>query len=342
MAASRFSMSSAVVVAGCTRGRRGPDVALEDRFFQEHVFPYESETLCDEDIRRVASEVLGLASRNQGHGLTPAYAAEHDGANAFSVVTIDTQLRAKAFESYMYPPTTSSGYKLFKTRENIMDLLEATHDSLDADTAGTMELHVYMAKFKDLDCILVVPDSVAAEHPKLIRELGLDTLNDGMDNTILMDIRVCDGQSLGKSAPYLSIGRFKFLFPGVAMDMSQVRQKERVGKKRPAPKPLAVNEQIISMLDDEYRVHGRAKRLLYTVARKFVETMHYFLDEHTFNEKMAGFTSITPAVVLSTLGNVTTCHTLATDAVVDVVARDRVIDAVQTMHEFMTYNRTEL
>jgi hypothetical protein len=159
----------------------------------------------------------------------------------------------------------------------------------------------------------VVPDTL--DDPLLLRALGLETKGDGTDTTTLVYLRLCDKLGLGRSPPHVSTGKFKFLFPGVAIDKSQLKKK--VSGKRAREEAVVAPEEAPSrsvwhtldaLLEESYRVAqsvdgGGAKSILYRVAKRFLRSCFNMMDRNDFDEAFTDYTRLPVSLVLETMGN---------------------------------------
>ena len=326
------------------QGRGNPNKPTHEFFTEIKTIALEVETLDDTDISTCASEILALAREHQGHRFDASYLEEHGGAYGIAVISLDTQLRARKYTMPVFRPTSHGGHVAFRTQKEIEAVVKITHDDIPIENAGAMELGLFAGKFKNLECLLIMPDTL--EHPKLLRALELETKGDGTDTTTLVYLRLCDKLGLGRSPPHLSTGKFKFLFPGVAIDSSLVKprsQKKRsaVGSgdssdgKRMKGEPYA-NQKIYDVLngklDDTMRVSERAKGALYQTAKHFLLSLDGHFEEEEFSKAFCGYTHLPGHVLLDMLGNVDMIESITLTSMGDSSARDEVLRTVHDMY----------
>ena len=314
-----------ISIAHGKQGRHDPAAPLADLLEVTDTVDANVDTLPESAIESIAATVRALAETHQGHRFDAEYMAEHDGAYGISTVFIDTQLNATHLLTPLFRPTSPGGHVFFRTKKMVSTVIERTHDDVPLAQAGSNDIYVCAGKFTGLECIVVIPDSLM-HHPHLIRALDLD----GFDGArpCLASLRVCDGNGLGRSAPRVCCGKFKLLFPNAPMDTSLVASRKRPSKKRRAddndPPPAAasvrainVKDSLNAMLKAQYDMHPDTKGLLCCVAKNFIESLGFELDEATFNTKLGGFVALDPDVAVMLLGTIDMCHSIATSALND-------------------------
>jgi hypothetical protein len=302
----------------------------------------DSEILLDFEIKEIAGKVLALARTHAGHRFDEAYMAAHDGAYGISAITIDTEYGVHAYTVPLFRPTSHGGHVLFRTGKEIENVLRVTRPDIKAEEAGGMELGLFASKFKGLDCLLIVPDTF--DHPELFRALQLETKGDGTDTTTLVYLRLCDKLGLGRSPPHLSIGKFKFLFPGVELDTSLVKSKGTKRGRDVAPSSSAkpagnVWDVLESMLNESVRdlrnsgldmtsADYRAKSFLFGLAKHFLMSFDGIMGRETFNKVFAGYAQLPANIVLTTMGNKDIINGIIESNVDDMKIRNSLMQSV--------------
>ena len=331
------------IVAG-KQGRVNPSKPSHELLAMEENLPLDTETLDDSRIAEIAKDVLELVSKHTGYHFDEEYMAQHEGAYGISTVTLDTEYNVHSYVMPVIRPTSSGGHVVFGKGDELKKILAITHRSIPIEEAGSQEIGVYMSKFKGSECVLIVPDMMK-KHPKLLRALNLETKGDGSDTTTLVSVRLCDTLGLGKSMPRLSTGKFKFLFPGVSLDMSQVKPKgtKRVSEHVPdkASKQVRTQEQgtpawstLHKMLsqaicsydktDEEYN----SKRALYLMARNFFEAYNWKLGRMNFETAFRPYMQLPLNLVLETLGKKHSIRNIIESTVRDTVNKKSLIHDV--------------
>lgn len=313
--------------------------------------PLEIETLEDGDIEHMASDIIGLAQANQGHRFDQAYMDDHNGAYGIASIMLDTQLNARAWRMPVYRPTSHGGHVAFRTHDEIENVVKMTHDDIPIDTAGSKDLGLLAAKFQNMECILIMPDTL--EHPKLLRALRLETKGDGSDTTTLVYLRVCDGLGLGRSPPHLSTGKFKFLFPGVPIDTSQV--KPRAQKKRnadatdgststngtnAAEKRAKVEgnayEILHKLLDDTVRGSAtNTKGASYQTAKQFLRSLDDAVGRDKCIETLSNYTHLPGPVVMDMFGNMDVIESIVASNIEEAHISEKILGHTRALHDLV-------
>jgi hypothetical protein len=340
-------MEPTISIVTGKQGRTNANKPPHELLTEMKTIALDVETLGDDDILRISSNVLTLARDHQGHRFDASYMEEHGGAYGIAVIALDTQLNAREYTMPVFRPTSHGGHVAFRTQKEIENVVKITHDDVPIETAGAMELGLHVAKFRNIECILIVPDTL--EHPKLFRALDLEVKGDGTDTTTLVYLRLCDKLGLGRSPPHLSTGKFKFLFPGMAIDTSQV--KPRTTKKRAADDENAgttsgtkrmkreestdarkTYEILNEMLDDAMRVSDAAKGALYQIAKHFLLAFDGHFGEEKFTETFKSFKHLPGSVLLDMFGNLDMVESITSTTVRDQSECDTILRSVHDMH----------
>ena len=242
------------------RGKRGPIDATKPAHELLELYkniPIDEEYLSSQDISKIAEKVRDLVRASNGHRIDAEYMQNNDGAYGISTITIDAGMNAHAYTAPLYRPTSSRGHVFLRTGKEIEKVLKITHSDIPVQEAGERTLGLYVSKFKEYNCLLIVPDTF--DTPELFRALDLETKGDGTDTTTLVTMKLCDGLGLGRSPPHVSIGKFKFLFPGVERDISQVKKKKRSHAEGPgavqapvAPAPVRDTWDVLNAEFEEF------------------------------------------------------------------------------------------
>jgi hypothetical protein len=229
-----------------------------------------------------------------------------------------------------------------RTKKTIAEVIEKTHDAVPIDAAGSKDLSILVGKLRGLECIVCFPDSMT-EHPKLIRAFALDGIAGA--ETVVVSLRVCDANGLGRSAPKMCCGKFKFLFPGAPVDASQVvsRKKHKASAQptqsahtaTPSRPSRAVKDKLNAMLRTQYDLHRDTKGFLCCVAKNFIESLGIELDEDTFNTKLDVYLPLDPEVVVVLFGSLETCRSIATSALGDATKVDHVMKTVAAHRDLL-------
>lgn len=305
---------------------------------EKYSIPMSDETLLQQDIDEIASSIMDLARAHQGHRFDKEYMDTHDGAYGISTITLDTQLNPHAYTMKLYRPTSHGGHVAFRTGKEIEKILPITFDTLSTEDAGSQELMLMAAKFRDMECILLVPSEL--QHPRLYRALELDVIGNGTDTMAFMELRLCDGLGLGRSPPHVSTGKFKFLFPGVDIDTSQVKQratKRQRGTPTEHPTKREKNgDDVLASLhikiDDAMRVSNQAKKALHQMAKNFLSSFHGKAGHEKFGQTFTGYVTVPNPIILEIFGNLDIVENIVRTADIDQTACDDIIRDVHNIH----------
>jgi hypothetical protein len=182
----------------------------------------------------MASRVLRRALEMhtlQGHRFDDEYMA-NQGSYGINVVTINTAGEVGGFVAPLYRPTSPGGHVFLKNHVAVWDLVHIIYPLIEKADASTTAIYCEIAKFADLDVILVAPTGHDILTAELAYKLRLEAKGDGSDTTMLLRTRLCDAGGLARSPPHFSSSKFRFLFPGEHIDLSVMKAK--------APKRVAV------------------------------------------------------------------------------------------------------
>ena len=271
--------------------------------------PMDEEFLMPFEIEEISAKVLDMARKYSGHRFDTEYMEANGGAYGISTITIDASNNVHAYTAPLYRPTSHGGHVLFRTGKEIENVLKITHSDVPVQEAGSKTLGLYVAKFKNYNCLLIVPDTF--DTPELFRALELEKKGDGTDTTTLVTMKLCDGLGLGRSPPHVSIGKFKFLFPGVERDISQVKKKRSHVEGPGAAAPVQVVEEddvwtvLNSMVAKSAALAGSddATNVLYRTAKHFLRTFDRMMGREEFNKVFKNFTRLPDELVIDTVGN---------------------------------------
>lgn len=336
MAAPQLSNGSpAVVMMTGKQGRHDLKTPFANLLEVEETLRPEFDSMSDDDIDRIVNKVRDVVMRNQGHRFDAEHMEECGGAYAISCVAIDEDYNVTPFTGDLYRPKSAGGHVLFRNREHIKEIVEFTYPSLKPNEADSMEIKLVMAASANTDTVIMGPESLA-RHPKLLRAMGLRTLTGNPeDDVVAFYVRLCDGKGLGKSAPRLCNGKFKFLFPGVAIDTSQVKSRKRARAESappPAPvpaEPVDVKTELKAIVKRECMMSGAGRSILHSMAYKFLITLGEVMDDDAaFNAKMGAYLNIDPSVLIGLFGTVHTCQAVAKAAIDDA---DKVTGVMNTI-----------
>lgn len=292
----------------------------------------DSDYLFDFQIEDIVTKVKELTATHHGHRFDQSYMVHHDGAYGVRAIMIDNEYNVHTYTVPIFRPTSHGGHVVFRTGKEIESVLKVTHSDVPVEEAGGMELGLFVGKFKDLNCLLIVPDTL--ESFGLFRALNLETKGDGSDTTTLVYLRLCDKLGLGRSPPHLSIGKFKFLFPGVALDSSQVKSK-----KRPLPPPVVEEDDeddkiwnaVHEMLENSFRKtvgtvregdFYRSKSFLFGLAKRFLALFNHKMGPDVFDAAFTPFTNLNEDAVLDTIGSKEVIKSVVNMHVDDAVMRE--------------------
>ena len=271
--------------------------------------PMDEEFLMPFEIEEISAKVLDMARKYSGHRFDTEYMEANGGAYGISTITIDASNNVHAYTAPLYRPTSHGGHVLFRTGKEIENVLKITHSDVPVQEAGSKTLGLYVSKFKNYNCLLIVPDTF--DTPELFRALELEKKGDGTDTTTLVTMKLCDGLGLGRSPPHVSIGKFKFLFPGVERDISQVKKKKKRSHAEGPGEAEAV--EVLETVSDvwdilhskiartTYARDGEEKRMLSRIAMHFMKTFETQLGRAHFNTAFEWFTRLDDKKVIGFL-----------------------------------------
>lgn len=167
----------------------------------------------------------------QGHRFDDEY-VNANGSYGINVVTINTAGEVGGYVAPLYRPTSPGGHVFLKNHVAVWDLVHMIYPAIEKADAATTAIYCEIAKFADLDVILVAPTGHDILTAELVYKLRLEAKGDGSDTTMLLRTRLCDAGGLARSPPHFSSSKFRFLFPGECIDLSVMKAK--------APKRVAV------------------------------------------------------------------------------------------------------
>jgi hypothetical protein len=292
--------------------------------------------LGDSELESIVDKVRGILQTHRGHRFDPQYMNAHDGAYGIRVIALDKEYNVHAYTMPVYRPTSHGGHVVFRTGKEIEKVLKITHSDVPIEEAGGMELGLFVSKFKDIDCLFIVPDTI--DDPVLFRALDLEVKGDGTDTTTLVYLRLCDKLGLGRSPPHLSIGKFKFLFPGVALDTSLIKSKGTKRSREPTPPPppppstVENTWDIMSSLLSDSIKHARtydreseiykAKGFLYLLAQNFLEVFDIRVGRARFNTIFKDYVHLPVNIFLETMGNRSIIQSIIDTNIRDIQSRE--------------------
>lgn len=331
--------SPGVVMMAGKHGRHNMKLPFNELLEVEETLRTEVDTMRDDDIDRIATKVRDLAARNQGHRFDTEYVEAYSGAYGISCIVIDTDFNVSPIIWELFRPTAPGGHVAFRSRENLTEILEFTYKDLTPKEADGEDLKLVLAASADAETVILGPESLT-QHPKLLRAMGLKTMSgDPEDDVVAFYVRLCDGKGLGKSAPRICHGKFKFLFPGVAIDTTQVKSRKRTHAETvppPPPAPVAptgVKKKLRTIVKNEYLMNGGGRSLLHCVANKFLITLGETIgDDAVFDEKMGAYLNLDPDVMIPMFSNIRMCQTVAKAALSD--DPEKVAAVVRSVREY--------
>jgi len=301
MASSLHVKSVALFEGNKGRINYNEEQALGDILHVKELF--EDVHLKDTEIQTIASDVCTLLKSHHGY----CFEKNEQGAYTVPAITIDTSGKVHSYTLPLLPPTKGTSYMIFPKKAHLRQLLPITRDDLPLDKAGEHEICMHLAKFKDKECLLVVPDTYKC--PALFRALDLETID---DTIAIVSVRACDGNGLGRSRPQLCIGKFKFHFPGRPIERPPPRRENDTDDQRPAKraKPLtkeSLLESFEEMFENVCRTHDatftpQARNQMYAVGLHLLRWMAWRLAEKDFVRNFSPFLQLHPHAAFLALG----------------------------------------
>ena len=304
MASTTFEKSVALFEGNRGRINYNEEQALKDILHIKEAF--EEIQIDDAEIQSIATNVQALLRTNTGY----CFEKNDQGAYTAPAITIDTSGNVHSYTLPLFSPTKGTSYMIFPKKAHLRQLLQITRDDLPLNSAGEQEIYLHLAKFKDMESLLIVPDSYKC--PALFRALELETIN---DTIALVSIRACDGNGLGRSRPQLCIGKFKFLFPGRAIERSPPKTpaENEHPDQRPAKRSRPLTKEALldgfeEMFESVCRARDAtftpmARNKMYAVGLHLVRWMGWRLTEKVFVDNFAPFLQLHPNAAFSALGN---------------------------------------
>lgn len=282
------------------QGRTNPKKPAYKLLTVERKVTSDSETM---DIERatILAEEIGAAARTLhdqgGHRFDAAFMEQHGGAYGINVIALDTNYTVHTIKTFLYRPTCPGGPVLFRTGREVERILKVTYPALKPEEAGGMTLGLRLGKFKDLDVVFMMPSSMP-DHPVLMYKLNLERKGDGSNTCVLLSARLCDGMGLGRSPPHVSLGKYKFLFPGQPLDVSKVKSAVTKGTKRGA---ADIEGVLYEALGAHCKMSDAGRAQLYCLVFHFFRSFKSVLGDAAFDETFASYTSMPAPVVAGIL-----------------------------------------
>jgi hypothetical protein len=180
----------------------------------------------DEDYTEIAEKVISLARDmhiTSNHRFDAEYLEANNGAYGINVVTLDAHGTVSGYVAPAYRPTSAGGHVFLKSGDAVYDLARRMYPELTKDAANTSEIYCVLAKMRDMNVILAVPDGYMSAN--LAHKLCLALKGDDTNTAMLLRTRLCDRGGLARSVAHFSTPKWRFLFPGAPIDLSQKRAK---------------------------------------------------------------------------------------------------------------------
>jgi hypothetical protein len=180
----------------------------------------------DEDYNEIAEKVISRARDmhiTSNNRFDTEYLEANNGAYGINVVTLDAHGTVTGYVAPAYRPTSAGGHVFLKSGDAVYDLAHRLYPELTKDAANTSEIYCVLAKMRDMNVILAVPDGYMSAN--LANKLCLALKGDGTNTAMLLRTRLCDRGGLARSVAHFSTPKWRFLFPGAPIDLSQKRPK---------------------------------------------------------------------------------------------------------------------
>jgi hypothetical protein len=178
--------------------------------------------------RRVLAEALALQEAGS-HRFDAEYMAGHGGAYGINLVTVDAGGAVTGYVAPAYRPTSAGGHVFLKRGDDVYDLVRRLYPSISRDAAEETEIHCVLAKVRDLDVVVAMPDGFLTA--RVAHKLRLEFVGDGTENVMVLRGRLCDRGGLARSVMHFSTPKWRFLFPGAPVDLTQKRAKRPRGQR---------------------------------------------------------------------------------------------------------------
>jgi len=221
-------------VIACKTGRIRKESPLEDHFVVQKTYDfYDHQEIPEWKTCELGRSIMRAVHEMPGHDFSNP--AEY----TVSAITVDSSLRAHQIRIPMFrPESASTGHLFYRSVRGVESLAKVTFDKLTREEADVSELRIVVSTFEAYDVLLIVPHGMVLPH--LTHHLNLlGRPVDGMydpNRSWGVDVRLCDGKGLGRSAPQISDDKFRFLFPDTAIDKSLVKPRA----SRAIAKPVAL------------------------------------------------------------------------------------------------------
>jgi len=226
------------------------------------------------------------------------------------VVTIDWFYQVRTLVLPMNRPVNETGgHTLTPKAEDIAKLLKATRsDSLTREIMDTTEYKVVFCTLNNFDVLFAMDPSMIL--PRLIHKLNVVKKN--RRTAIGIEVRVSDGNVLGKSPPHLSDVKFNALFPEQSIDTSGIVTAEQrpAGReagtssapaKKRAKKMSALQTLTASFLDQQAGAAPQDQARLGYIAH-LLNTLHGIDPKH-FEKTFGALVNMDPAIHFAMFSN---------------------------------------